>query len=120
MEDLIAGIVAETGIAPETAKKVVGMVLAFLHKDGPQADVAALFAAIPGAAEAAAGGAGGDASGASGGGLMSLASQLTGLGLGMGQMQAIGRKVLAYAREKAGDEAVGQVVGAIPGLGQFL
>jgi hypothetical protein len=120
MEDLIASIVAETGITPETAKKAVGMVLAFLHKDGPQAEVAALFAAIPGAAEAAASGAAGDASGATGGGLMSLASQLTGLGLGVGQMQTIGRKVLAYAREKAGDEAVGQVVAAIPGLGQFL
>jgi hypothetical protein len=51
---------------------------------------------------------------------MGLAGQLTNLGLGMGQMQTIGRQVFAFAREKAGDEAVGQVVAAIPGLGQFL
>ncbi len=113
MEDLIARIAAEAGIAPETAEKAVGMVLGFLNTEGPQEEVAALFAAMPGAAEAAAGGAGG-------GGLMGLAGRLTGLGLGMGQMQTIGRQVFAFAREKAGDEAVGQVAAAIPGLGQFL
>jgi hypothetical protein len=120
MEDLIARIAAEAGIDPETARKAVGMILGFLQKEGPQADVDALFAAMPGAAEAAAGGVGGGASAAIGGGLMGLAGQLTSLGLGMEQMQTIGRKVFAYAREKAGDEAVGQVVAAIPGLGQFL
>jgi hypothetical protein len=51
---------------------------------------------------------------------MALAGQLTNLGLGMGEMQAVGRELFAYAREKAGDEAVGQVAGAIPGLGQFI
>src|SRR5262249_20456981 len=113
MEDLIARIAAEAGIEPETAEKAVGMILGFLHEEGPQEEVAALFAAIPGAAEAAADGAGG-------GGLMGLAGRLTSLGLGMGQMQAIGRQVFAFAREKAGDEAVGQVAAAIPALGQFL
>jgi len=123
MEDLIARISAETGVEPATAQKAVGLILAFLRKEGPQAEVDALFAAIPGAAEAAAvgnGGASGGLLGAIGGGLMGLAGQLTGLGLGMGQMQTIGRQVFAYARGKAGDEAVGQVVAAIPGLGQFL
>ncbi len=118
MEDLVARIAAEAGVEPETAERAVGMVLAFLHNEGPQTDVAALFAAIPGAAEAAAAGAGGEVSGASG--LMGLAGRLTSLGLGMGQMQTIGRQVFAYAREKAGDEAVGQVVAAIPGLSQFV
>ncbi|MCI0465816.1 MAG: DUF2267 domain-containing protein [Beijerinckiaceae bacterium] len=122
MEELIARISAEAGIEPAAAKKAVEFILAFLRKEGPQADVDALFAAIPGAAEAAAGGGGasGGLLGAIGGGLMGLAGQLTGLGLGMSQMQTIGRQVFAYAREKAGDEAVGQVVGAIPGLSQFL
>ncbi len=124
MEDLIARISAEAGIDPATAQKAVGMILAFLRKEGPRADVDALFAAIPGAAEAAGGGSSGGAPGgllgAIGGGLMGLAGQLSGLGLGMGQMQTIGRQVFAYAREKAGDEAVGQVVAAVPGLGQFL
>ncbi len=121
MEDLIARIADEAGIAPKTAEKAVQAILGFISKEGPQADVNALFAAMPGAAEAAASGAaGGSVFAAIGGGLMGLAGQLTGLGLGMGQMQTIGRQVFAYAREKAGDEAVGQVVAAIPGLGQFL
>jgi hypothetical protein len=124
MEDLIARIAAEASIEPEVAQKAVGMILGFLQKEGPPAEVGALLAAIPGAAEAAAGqessSTAGGVLGAIGGGLMGLAGQLTGLGLGMGQMQTIGRQVFAYAREKAGDEAVGQVVAAIPGLTQFL
>jgi hypothetical protein len=55
-----------------------------------------------------------------GGGLMGLAGQLSGLGLGMGEMQAVGKEIFAHAREHAGDETVGQVAAAIPGLHQFL
>jgi hypothetical protein len=116
MEDLIARIASEAGIATGTAAKAIGLILAFLRKEGPQEEVDALFAAMPGAVEAAAAGEGGSASG----GLMGLAGQLTSLGLGMGAMRTIGREFFGYAREKAGDEAIGQVVGAIPGLGQFL
>ncbi len=85
-----------------------------------------MFAAVPGAAEAA-GAASGESGGAlngliggPGGGLMGLAGRLTSLGLGMGEMQTIGRQVFAYVREKAGDELVGQVAAAIPGVAQFL
>ncbi len=128
MEDLIARVAATAGVEPEIAQKAVGLILAFIRKEGPQQEVDALFAAVPGAAEtadAAAAETGGGGAleglmGAMGGGLMGLAGRLTGLGLGMGEMQAIGRQVFAYAREKAGDERVGQVAAAIPGLGQFL
>ncbi|MGH6819561.1 MAG: DUF2267 domain-containing protein [Methylocella sp.] len=124
MEDLIARITAAAGVEPEIAKKSVEMILAFLRKEGPQAEVDALFAAVPGAAEAAdaaSGESGGGAlNGAMGGGIMGLAGRLTSLGLGMAEMQTIGRQVLAYVREKAGDELVGQVAAAIPGLAQFL
>jgi hypothetical protein len=53
------------------------------------------------------------------GGIMGVGSQLMGLGLGMTEVQAIGRTLLAYAREKAGEDAVGEMVGSIPGLSQF-
>ena len=127
MEELITRVAAATGIEPEIAKKAVETIFAFLRKEGPEAEVDALFAAVPGAAEAA-GAASGESSGgaldgllgAMGGGLMGLAGRLTGLGLGMGEMQTIGRQVFAYLREKAGDELVGQVAAAIPGLAQFL
>ena len=127
MEDLIARIGAAGGVEPEIAKKSVETILAFLRKEGPQAEVDALFAAVPGAAEAADAGSGKSGGGAPnglidamGGGLMGLAGRLTSLGIGMGEMQTIGRQVLAYIREKAGDELVGQVAAAIPGLAQFL
>jgi hypothetical protein len=127
MEDLIARIAAAADVEPEIAKKSVEMILAFLRKEGPQAEVDALFAAVPGTAEAAdaASGEGGGGAlngliGAIGGGIVGLAGRLTSLGLGIGEMQTIGRQVFAYVREKAGDEVVGQVAAAIPGLAQFL
>lgn len=125
MEELIARISTSAGVEPEVAQKAIGLILGFLRKEGPQAEIDALFATVPGAAEAAATVercATDDSSGGSliGGGLMGLAGRLTGLGLGMGQMQMIGHEVFAYAREKAGDERIGQVVAAIPGLSQFL
>jgi hypothetical protein len=41
------------------------------------------------------------------------------VGLGMGQIQGITRETIAYARAKAGEDVVGEIVGAIPGLSQF-
>src|SRR5208337_1043875 len=122
MEDLIASIAADAGVETGIAKKSVGMILAFLRNEGPKDEVDALFAVLPGAAEAADAVAEEDGVGAfadaMGSGLMGLARRLTSLGLG--EMQTIGRQVFAYVREKAGDERVGQIVSAIPGLGQFL
>ena len=124
MDELITRIATSAGIEPGIARKSAGMIFSFLRNEGPKDEVDALFAAVPGSAEAADAAAGEDAgsafAGAMGGGLMGLAGRLTGLGLGMGEMQTIGRQVFAYMREKAGDERVGQIVSAIPGLGQFL
>lgn len=118
MDELITRISASAGIEREVALKAVGIVFAFLRKEGPKPEVDALFAELPGAAEAAAAA---DAGGGGlFGGLLGLAGRLGSLGLGMGEMQAIGKELFAYVREKAGDERVGQVAAAIPGLGQFL
>src|SRR5580693_8779928 len=53
MEELIAQAAAAAGVEPEIAKKSVETILSFLRKEGPRAEVDALFAAVPGAAEAA-------------------------------------------------------------------
>jgi hypothetical protein len=45
--------------------------------------------------------------------------KLMGAGLSMGQIQAVTKEIIAYTREKAGDEAIGEIVAAIPSLGQF-
>jgi hypothetical protein len=89
--------------------------LAFLIKEAPADKIKPLIDAMPGAeAAAAAAPAGGMF-----GGIMGVGSQLMGLGLGMGEVQGIGRTLLAYAREKVGEDAVGEMVGSIPGLSQF-
>jgi hypothetical protein len=38
----------------------------------------------------------------------------------MGQVQGVTKEVIGYAREKAGEETLGEIVGAIPGLSQFV
>ncbi len=125
MQDLIARISASAGVEPDVAEKAVGAIFAFLRKEGPKQDVDELFASVPGATEAAAAadnGAGflGGLMSMMGGGVMGLAARLSGFGLSMGQMQAVGSELFAYAREKAGEERIRQVASAIPGLSQFL
>ena len=41
-------------------------------------------------------------------------------GLSMGQVQGVTRSFIAFAREKVGEDAVGEIVAAIPGLSQFV
>src|SRR5579883_2007218 len=122
MEDLIGRIAAQARIDPAVAAKAIAAILAFVRAQAPHAD--ALFAAMPGAAEAAeAEGSSGSSSrllGAFGGGLLGLAGKLTGLGLGMNEMQVIGRELFAYAREKAGDETVNRLAASIPGFSQLI
>jgi hypothetical protein len=128
MEELIGRVAAAAGIDAELAQKAVAEILAFLKKEAPEGPMNEVLAKIPGASEAAAaagGGSGGGLMGAlggmmGGGGLMGLAGKLTGLGLGMGDMQSVGKEVFAYAREKAGEAVVGQIAGAVPGLSQFV
>lgn len=128
MEELVQRIVAAVGLDQATAEKAIGTVLAFLQKEGPEAEVGQLFAAMPGAAEAAASaasaGGGGIIGGLmgmmGGGGVMGLGQQLMSAGLGMGQIQSLSKELFAFAREKGGEDTVGAIVGAIPGLSQFV
>jgi hypothetical protein len=128
MEELIERVAQAAGIEAGTARQAVAQILAFLQKEGPADTVNEVMEKLPGASELAAtatdGGSGGlmGALGGmmGGGGLMALAGKLGALGLGMGEMQTVGREVLGYAREKAGEEKVGEIAGAIPGLSQLL
>ncbi|NIX76856.1 DUF2267 domain-containing protein [Microvirga terricola] len=126
MEELIARVTQKTGLDAATSTKAIGMILAFLRKEGPTAEVNQLIAALPGAedaiAQAGKGGGGGlmGMMGAMGGGVMALGGQLMGAGVSMGQMQPLGRELFAYGREKAGEDVMGPIVGSIPGLSQFV
>ena len=37
-----------------------------------------------------------------------------------GEIQGVTRELIAYAREKAGDDAVNAIVATVPGLSQFI
>lgn len=126
MEELIARVTQKTGLDAATSTKAIGLILAFLRKEGPTAEVNQLIAALPGAedaiAQAGSSGGGGlmGMMGAMGGGVMALGGQLMGAGVSMGQMQPLGRELFAYGREKAGEDVMGPIVGSVPGLSQFV
>ncbi len=128
MEELIGRVTSAAGIDAGLAQKAVGIIIGFLQKEGPAAEVGQLVAAIPGAdalVPAASSGGGGLMGGlmgmmGGGGGVMALGSQLMGAGLSMGQIQTVSKEMFAFGREKAGEDTMGAIVGAIPGLGQFV
>jgi len=95
--------------------------LQFLLKEGPTDKVQALIDKLPGAAAAMqAAPADSSSGGIFGGGIMAAGTRMMSAGLSMGQVQAVTRETIGYAREKVGEDAVGEIVGAIPGLGQFV
>ena len=133
MDNLVADVSAGAGVAPDVARKAVALILDFLKREAPDEtsrllDKAPALRAI--AATASTGGEGipdalkglmGTGGGAmGGGGLMALGGDLMNLGLGMDQIQAVGKKVFELARAKGGDELVGEISAAIPGLSQFI
>ncbi len=133
MDNLIADAAAGAGVAPDVARRAVALILDFLKREGPEDAVNTLFDKAPAfraiVATASTGGEGlgalrglmGTGSGSmGGGGLMALGGDLMGLGLDMTQVQTIGHKVFAYARDKGGDEIVGEISAGIPGLSQFI
>lgn len=125
MDELISRITAAVGIGDDTARQAVAIILRFINKEGPKGETQELLAKIPGATEAAAAaeptGSGGlVGSGIFGGGILSVFNELTTAGLGMGEIQAVAKQLLAYAEEKVGKPAVEAVVGRISGLSQFV
>lgn len=124
MDELIARLVADVGIDRATAEKAVGIILEFLVKEGPADKVQPLLAKLPGAEAvmqraATESDSAGLMAGAMGG-VMGAGMRMMSAGLSMGQVQSVTRAVIAYTREKAGEDAVGEIVAAVPGLSQFV
>jgi hypothetical protein len=122
MDELIARLVDNVGVDKVAAEKSVGIILEFLVKEGPPDKVQALVDKLPGAQALIEAQQAGDTGGGmfAMGGVMGAGTKMMGAGLSMGQVQGVAKEVLAYIREKAGEDAVGEVVGAIPGLSQFV
>lgn len=119
MDELIGRVAASAGVDRTAAEKSVAVIFDFLLKEGPTDKVQALLDKLPGAdavvaSAANVGGAGGM------GGIMGAGARMMAAGLNMTQIQAATRETIAFSREKAGEDAVAEVVGVIPGLGQFI
>ena len=128
MDELITHAAEAAGVEAGTARQAISEIFAFLQKEADPQALQALMDKIPGANEAQlpqqeeSGGGLGGLLGAlgGGGGLMGLAGKLMGLGLGMGEIQALGRELFAYAREQAGEETVRDVTNSVPGLSTLI
>ncbi len=135
MDNLIARVAAASHTTPEVAREATAAVLDFLQREAPADAMERIFEKAPALKAIAASGAqsGGEGMGAGlkglmgvgsgsmgGGGVMALGGHLMGLGLDMTQMQALGTAIFKYVREAAGDEVVGEITAAIPGLSQFI
>jgi len=118
MEELVARLVANVGVDKAAAEKSVGIILDFLRKEGPADKVQALIDRLPGA-EALLQSQSADAGGGMGG-IMGAGTKMMAAGLSMGQVQGVTKETIAYAREKAGEDEIGEIVGAIPGLSAFI
>jgi hypothetical protein len=121
MDELIGRLVANVGVDRAAAEKAVAIILQFLVQEGPADKVQDLVDKLPGAAAAIqAAPADNGAGGMFGSGVMAAGTRMMAAGLSMGQVQAVTRETIAFARERVGEDAVGEIVGAIPGLGQFI
>lgn len=126
MEELLGRVTAATGLDAAKAQTAVGHVLAFLQKEGPPEDMSQLIAALPGAQEAIAAVAGdgggmlGGLMSSMGGGIMVLGQKLMSEGLSMDQIKSLSSELLAFGREKAGEDVMGRIVSSVPGLSQFV
>jgi len=121
MDELIGRLVANVGVDRAAAEKAVGIILQFLQKEGPADKVQALIDRLPGATTLIQNAPEDSSTGGMfGGGVMAAGTRMMAAGLSMGQVQAVTRETINYAREKIGEDAVGEIVGAIPGLGQFV
>lgn len=117
MSELATRISEKVGIDETLAEKAVGIIIDFLARSAPADKMQKLVAAMPDI-DMPAGGGGGGMGGMMG--AMAAMNALTSAGLSMGQVQSVTRETIAYAREKAGEDTVNDIVAAIPGLSQFV
>jgi len=117
MDELIGRLVADVGIDRAAAETAVATILDFLAKEGPADKMRVLMGRLPGA-DALMQKAPSDGGGM--GGIMGAGMRMMSAGLSMDQVQAITRQFIAFTGEKIGEDEVGEIVEAIPGLSQFV
>src|SRR5262249_56596017 len=121
MAEFVDRIVARVGVDRTVAEKSVGIIFDFLSREGPTEKVHALLDRLPGADAALAAARANDTGGMFGsmGAIMGVGSRLMAVGPGMGEIQGVTRELIAYARAQGGDQAIGEIGAAAPGLSHF-
>jgi hypothetical protein len=117
MQELVARIMTVIESDENTAHHAVALILGFLKAEGDEELIAHVFRSMP---EAYAVAESSHYEPGILGGIMGLGSQLAGLGIHIKDLPLLACETLAFAREKAGDDAIDDVISAIPGLGQFV
>ncbi len=120
MDELIERIERRVGVEPEAARKSIAAILTYLDRNAPKDRMAELYAAVPEAEGLVTKRRGGIFGAFSGGGLMGIYSQLTSAGFSVEQLQMAGEEVVAFAREKAGDAVVDDLIESTPGVRQLF
>ncbi len=139
IEELVKRVVTSVGIPESMAQTAVGLILGLFKDHGPQDKVSGLLDALPGAselidkaqsdsAESESGGglmgglmgAAGGLMGGGAGGLLQMVSQMQSAGLDTEQAKSVGNEVMNFAKEKAGDDVVNDIIGSIPGLKELM
>jgi hypothetical protein len=114
MGSLVDDVAASAGVGRDEAEKALAIIASFIAREAPADKVGELFDKIPEARQLA------SLHPGSGGGLLGVFNDLSGAGLGMGEMQAVVMAFVERAKRAAGGPTVDAVVRAIPSLGQFL
>ena len=115
MDDLINRVVEKADVSEEVAKSAIAVILNFLSNDGPEDKVNKLIESLPGSSELM------KTSPDSGeSGLMGTFNELIAAGLEMGNVQTVSKEIISFAKEKAGEELVDEIVDGISGLSQFV
>lgn len=124
MEELVTRLKEKVGISDPAARRAVEVIIEFLSNEAPAGAMQDLAGTVPGLSEVlsrcsgsvslpvSTGHFGGMAR------LMQAADRMMSAGMTMAQVQQATHEVVAFARERAGEEAVNRIVTAIPGLRQ--
>ncbi len=104
MDELLDRLVSTCGVERPVAEKAVAIILNFLRKEGPPEKVQPLIEKMPGAEAFLAAHPEEPGGMFSMGGVMGAGTKMMAAGLDMGQVQTVTKEVIAYAREKAGED----------------
>lgn len=113
MNDLIMDLADKTGLDRGTIEKALGLIISFLEREDRSRKVTGLIDQIDSARGLA-------TTHGGRGGLFVLFTELSGAGLGMGEIKTVAVGFLDFAKTRLGSDQVDQILKSIPALAQFL